>query len=178
MLTRNEEQRLPRALASLPAGSPVLVIDAESTDATVALARAHGAHTFVRPWEGFVTARRFALAQVQTPWTFMLDADEALDARLCEGLVRLKPQDDGYLVQRETFLCGRPIRGAGWGGEMLLRLFCTERASLTTRPAAGGDADLHERWQVAGDVGRLEGSLLHDSYPTLRSYGEKLARYT
>jgi glycosyltransferase involved in cell wall biosynthesis len=179
-LTRNEAARLPRALASLPAGARVLVVDAESSDATVALARAWGAQVDVRPWNGFVAARRYALERVDTPWTFMLDADEALDAELRGALTALDPPSDidGYAVGRSTYLCGRPIGGAGWGDERLLRLFRTGGATLEAAPAAGGTADLHERWSVAGAVGALPGRLLHDSYPTLRAYREKFARYT
>src|SRR5204862_5218706 len=60
VLTKNEERRLPIALASIPRGSPALVLDAESSDGTVTAARAAGATVIVLPWEGFVAARRFA----------------------------------------------------------------------------------------------------------------------
>lgn len=83
---------MPRALASVPIGSPLLVIDAESQDATVEIARAHGATVVVRPWAGFVTTRSFALTHVATPWTFMLDADESLDFELAAVLRALEPQ--------------------------------------------------------------------------------------
>lgn len=134
----------------------------------------------VLPWEGFVTARRFALAQVRTPWTFMLDADEALDERLRASLLAAQPgaATDGLETGRVTYVCGRPMRAGGWGGESLLRLFRTDRARLEAQPAAGGKAALHERWRVEGAVERLEGTLLHDSYPTLASYWEKFDRYT
>jgi glycosyltransferase involved in cell wall biosynthesis len=171
---------LPIALASVPPGSPTLVLDAESVDGTVAAARGAGATTIVLPWEGFVAARRFALAQVRTPWTFMLDADEALDERLRAAVLEASPDDatEGFTIVRATFLCGRPIRGGGWGGESLLRLFRSDRACLEAQPAAGGKAELHERWSVDGNVARLDGTLLHDSYPTLASYWEKFNRYT
>ncbi len=173
-------RNLPRAFSSLPAGARLLVVDAESSDGTVALARERGAEVVVRPWEGFVSARRFALSRVATPWTFMLDADESLDAALSAALLRATPGErvDGYVVRRSTSFCGRPIAGAGWGGEELLRLFRTDRATLVARPAAGGRSDLHESWEVPGELATLEGVLFHDSYPTLASYREKYARYT
>jgi glycosyltransferase involved in cell wall biosynthesis len=158
----------------------MLVLDAESVDGTVRAARAAGARVIVLPWEGFVAARRFALTQVRTPWTFMLDADEALDEPLRAAVLAALPDatTEGFTTARTTYLCGRPIRGAGWGGESLLRLFRTDRARLEAFPAAGGKAELHERWRVDGNVGRLDGALSHDSYPTLASYWEKFNRYT
>ncbi|MGB8204874.1 MAG: glycosyltransferase family 2 protein [Candidatus Baltobacteraceae bacterium] len=179
-MTRNEARNLSRALESLPPAAPLLVVDAESSDGTVALAQERGAEIVVRPWEGFVSARRFALGRVRTPWTFMLDADESLDPGLREALLRAAPGErvDGYQVRRSTWFCGRPIAGAGWGEETLLRLFRTGSATLEARPVAGGRSDLHEAWKVPGEVETLEGVLFHHSYPTLASYREKFGRYT
>jgi glycosyltransferase involved in cell wall biosynthesis len=158
----------------------LLVIDAESTDATVEIARAAGADVLVRPWTGFVSTRRFALERVRTPWTFMLDADEALDPSLRAALLAAEPAlgTDAFAVKRATFFCGRPMRYGAWGGDAPVRLFRTARATLVAEPAAGGEAELHERWCVPGRVERLPGELLHYSYPTLASYREKFARYT
>ena len=119
LLTKDEVPNLPRALDALPAGARVLIVDAESSDGTVLLARARGAEVIVRPWDGFVSARRFAQAAVQTPWTFMLDADEVLDRELSEALRTLAPPDgvDGYTVQRVNNFCGRPIHYGAWGDE-------------------------------------------------------------
>ncbi len=180
VLTKNEAQNLPRALDAVPLGSPVLVLDAESSDETVPLARERGARAIVRPWEGFIATRRFALSQVATRWTFMLDADEAPDAALRAALVAAAPADSthGYLVRRRTLFCGRVITGSGWGDEVLLRLFRTSEAELIANPAAGGEAEVHEFWRVPGTVERLAGSLLHDSYPTLKAYRRKFGRYT
>ncbi len=180
VLTKDEERNLPRALAGLPPGVSLLVIDAESSDATVELARARGAEVIVRPWAGFVATRRFALGCVRTPWTFMLDADEALDADLAAALPGLDPPGatDAYAVKRTTYFCGRPIRHGAWGGDAPVRFFRTARAELVAAPAGGGDAELHESWRVPGGVGRLGGVLLHYSYPTLGSYRAKFARYT
>jgi glycosyltransferase involved in cell wall biosynthesis len=169
-----------RALESVPADSKTLVVDAESTDATASLARARGARVVVWPWAGFVATRRYALALVDTGWTFMLDADESLEGTLRDELVSLVPADDvdAYAIPRTTFFCGRPIRHGTWGADAPVRLFRTARATLVAQPAAGGTADLHERWTVPGRVGRASGTLAHESYPTLASYRAKFARYT
>jgi len=164
----------------VPAGAPLVVVDAESHDETVAIARAHGADVVVRPWAGFVSTRAFALARVRTPWTFMLDADESLDAALATSLHAADPatEIDAYRIARATYFCGRAMHHGAWGGEAPVRLFRTERAHLVAEPAAGGDAELHERWIVPGSVGRLPGTLHHHSYPTVAAYRDKFSRYT
>jgi glycosyltransferase involved in cell wall biosynthesis len=181
VLAKNEAARLPRALAAVVSVARLYVVDAESTDATVALARAHGAEVVVRPWEGYVATRRRALREVTTPWTWMLDADEYADAELVAAVAALDPADtahDAYAVVRDTMLAGRVVRACGWSGERLVRIVRTERATLVARPAAGGTADLHEHWVVPGAVGTLPGRLVHESYPTYASYFAKFARFT
>ncbi|MBV9647622.1 MAG: hypothetical protein JO043_09175 [Candidatus Eremiobacteraeota bacterium] len=110
----------------------------------------------------------------------MLDADERIDAGLREAIGRI-PGDsavDGYRVRRVTYFCGKAIRGAGWGEERLLRLFRTGTADVESRPAGGGDAELHERWIVSGLIRDLPGKLDHHSYPTVSAYRKKFAQYT
>lgn len=175
-MTRNEERNLPRLFDALPAGMQTFVLDHESSDATVAIAQARGARVAVRPFEGFVSARRLALAHVRTPWTLMIDADERPDGVLREAIVAASPDADGYVVSRTTYYCGKPLRM--WSGERLLRLFRTDRARLEAAPAAGGAAQLHERWICRGRVLTLEGTLEHYSYPDAASYRAKYEAYT
>ncbi|MDE2481333.1 MAG: glycosyltransferase family 2 protein [bacterium] len=176
VLTRDEERNLPRAITSLPHGCEILVLDAGSTDRTVEFARGAGARVIERAWTDFVDARRFALAQVTTPWTLVLDADEALDDRLRDAISALDPDRGGYIVRRTTYYRGKPMRM--WSGEPLLRLVRTGSARVEARPASGGDAALHERLVGDGETGELPGTLLHFSYPDATAYRSKFARYT
>ncbi|MHB8147293.1 MAG: glycosyltransferase family 2 protein [Vulcanimicrobiaceae bacterium] len=176
ILTRDEERHLPRALTSLPRGMPVLVLDAQSKDRTVEYASSAGAEVLLREWTDFVDARTYALTAVRTTWTFVLDADEALDERLREAIAQAPDDVDGYIVRRTTYFCGKPLRM--WRNEPLLRLVRTGRARVVARPATGGDAALHERLICEGRIGELDGTLLHYSYPTVESYRSKFARYT
>jgi Glycosyl transferase family 2 len=154
----------------------VFVLDACSRDHTLQFARAAGARVVQREWTDFIDARHFALAQVETPWTLMIDADESLDDRLRDAIVAASDELDGYEVERVTYFCGKPMRV--WSHEPLLRLFRAGRARLEAHPAGGGGAALHERWRSDGRVGRLPGTLLHFSYPDIASYRAKYDRYT
>ncbi len=106
----------------------------------------------------------------------MIDADEALDPQLRNAILAAPEDFDGYSVSRTTFYCGRPLRM--WRGEVLLRLFKTERVRLESAPAAGGEAHLHERWVSGGPTAILHGTLLHYSYPTADAYRAKYEAYT
>jgi (heptosyl)LPS beta-1,4-glucosyltransferase len=169
ILTRDEERDLPRAISSLPHGVSILVLDALSTDHTVAYAIAAGARVIERRWTDFVDARRYGLAQITTPWVLMLDADEELDDRLRAAILAAPDDGDGYVVRRTTYFHGKPMRM--WSNEPLLRLARTGAARIDDRA-------LHERLDCEGKVSELHGALLHYSYPDARSYREKFARYT
>ncbi|HVA37103.1 MAG TPA: glycosyltransferase family 2 protein [Candidatus Dormibacteraeota bacterium] len=179
VLTKDEAANVEGCLASLPPGVGALVVDAESRDATREIAERAGARVVVRPWTGFVDARRAALTMAWTPWVLFVDADERLD-RTLRTSVLAAPEGAfaAYEVLRTTEFCGRPMRGAGWWQEPLVRLVRRDAARLEARPAAGGAAQLHERWVAQGPVGRLTGTLEHRSYPTLADYRRKFARYT
>lgn len=151
------------------------VLDAKSRDETVQRAKACGAQVLTRPWTDFVDARRFALAQIETPWAFVLDADEELDELLRSSLLACDGTAAGYNVLRTTYYCGKPMRL--WSNEALLRLVRRDMVSIETRPTAGSAA-LHEHFVVSGETGSLQGTLLHYSYPTRSSYWRKFRRYT
>jgi len=155
VLTRDEESRVSRALGSLPHGVAILVVDAQSCDRTRELAELYGARVIDRAWNGFVDARRFALAQVTTPWAFALDADEVLDEELGEAILACAGTADGYTVSRNTYFCGKPLRM--WSGERLLRLFRVAKTRVEAKPASGGTAELHERYETVTSYWDAEG---------------------
>ncbi len=121
-------------------------------------------------------ARRFALAQITTPWTLAIDADEALDDRLRAAVVAADERVNGYSFSRDTYFCGKSLRM--WHGESLVRLFRTDAARVEAHPAAGGDAPLHEKYACNEPVGELPGTLMHFSYPDVAAYRAKFSAYT
>jgi len=179
VLTRNEAANIEACLASTPARSPKLVYDAESRDETVSLARAAGAAIAVAPWEGYLRARNAAARLVQTPWTFMLDADERLSRELAAELLTLQtaPGVAAFSIPRRNWFCGKWIRGCGWWPDRLVRLFKTGCAELQGH-AAASSAALHERWRPLGECTQLESPLDHFSYRSIASYRRKFQLYT
>lgn len=106
----------------------------------------------------------------------MIDADERPDAALRDAIALASQDVDGYTVSRTTYYSGKALRM--WSNERLLRLFRVDRVRLQAAPAAGGDAQLHERWICEGAVRALDGVLEHFSYPDAQSYRAKYEYYT
>lgn len=81
MMVKNEEKRLPAALASVKDWvDEIIVVDTGSTDRTVEIAESFGAKIYHHPWEyDFAKHRNQTLQYATGDWLFVLDADEELD---------------------------------------------------------------------------------------------------
>lgn len=91
LITRNEEDTLARALASVQdIASETVVVDTGSTDGTVEIAKRYGATIGHFAWcDDFAAARNAALDLCTGDWVLSLDADEELDAKTGHNLRRL-----------------------------------------------------------------------------------------
>lgn len=96
ILTKNEQQDLPGCLASVQWSDDVHVLDSHSTDDTVALAQAAGAHTTLRAFDGYASQRNFGLKlPFKNQWVLIVDADERIPAALVaemQALVASAPE--------------------------------------------------------------------------------------
>jgi glycosyltransferase involved in cell wall biosynthesis len=92
VLTKNEEENLPKMVKSISWCGDLHVVDSESTDNTVAEAKALGAQTYTNVFRGFGDQRNWALANcaIKHNWILFLDADEtsspAFEAALSEAI--------------------------------------------------------------------------------------------
>ena len=120
VLTKNEEKNLPDCLKSLEGfAARVVVVDSGSTDATCAIARAHGAEVLEHPFENYARQFNWGLdnARIATRWTMRLDADERLTPALCrelESLMAEHAEDDvnGIVMAAWMYFMGRRLAHA------------------------------------------------------------------
>ena len=91
MIVRNEEENLPKCLASVDGiFYEIVIIDTGSTDRTKEIAREFGAKVFDFPWiDDFAAARNEALAHATGDFAFWLDADDVVDPLEREKLVAI-----------------------------------------------------------------------------------------
>lgn len=171
----DESANIPECVASLRWAREVIVVENDSSDDTVALARSAGATVFSPPFTTIGDARNKAIDKASTPWIFVVDADERCTPELAAEVrdVITKPGSvTAYRVKRRNFFLGREIRHGGWGGrdDHPIRLFRREHRYNASQ--------VHEHVEVAGAVGQLEGALLHYTYTSLDQYFEKFDRYS
>jgi glycosyltransferase involved in cell wall biosynthesis len=110
ILTKNEEQDLPRCLDSVAWCEDVHVFDSFSDDRTVEIARHRGAHVLQRQFDGYASQRNAALnsAPFRFKWILVVDADERIPPSLKEEMlafVKIAPADiSAGRMRRRDFL--------------------------------------------------------------------------
>ena len=174
IITWNEEGRLRPCLESVAWSDEIVVVDAESTDKTVQVAREFTDRIWVRPWPGFAVQKNFALEQAAGEWVLSLDADEQVTPELKQEIqdviARSGPQN-GYAIPRKNFFWGRWVRHGKLYPDYQRRLFRRGTGRFAERA-------VHESVEIQGSVGRLTHPLLHHSYRSLEEFIQRSNRYS
>ena len=90
IIAKNEADRIARTIQSVRSWvDEVVVVDSESSDDTVAVARQEGARVIIQPWLGFGGQKRFAEDQCRNDWLFNVDADEVVTRELQTEITKL-----------------------------------------------------------------------------------------
>ncbi len=181
--TRNEEHNIAECLERVKdwAGE-IIVMDMESTDRTVEIARQYTDRVYNHPLiRDFDQARNVSAQHARYEWILYVDADERVPPALVDRLKDLLPSLDDEvaavsLVYKNYFL-GKWIRHAGrwypgYKAPMLLRKGRFEWL-----------ATAHEGVRVHGRVFHFppddpDCAIEHHSTPTLDEYMRKMAHYS
>jgi glycosyltransferase involved in cell wall biosynthesis len=176
IITLNEEDRLPDALASLEGvADEIVVVDSFSTDRTPEIAGKARAAFYQNRFEDYGQQKNFALQKAGHDWIINLDADERVSPELKRAIIALKekgPPENvaAYAIKRKAFYLGRWIRHSGWYPDRKVRLFRKSGSVWHGR--------IHEGLQVSGAVAPLAGDILHYTYRDIGDQVRRLNRYS
>jgi len=160
----NEEADIAECLESVKWCDEIVVVDSESTDRTVEIARRYTDRVIVRPWPGFVAQKNFALEQATGDWILSVDADErctpGLPDEIKAALAGAADDVGGFSMKRHVWYMGRWINHGGWYPDRKVRLVRRGRARWT-------GTDPHDKLEADGRVEKLKGELVHFTYRDL-----------
>jgi glycosyltransferase involved in cell wall biosynthesis len=173
VITKNEAADISAALASVRWADEIVVVDSESTDATVDLAREVTDRVVVRPWPGYIAQKNYAASVASHDWILSLDADERITPALAQEIQTTvaSPAHRAYRMPRVTWHLGRWIRSTDWYPDDQLRLYDRRSARWTGQY-------VHEAVTVDGSIGRLNGEIEHFAYRDISEHLETIDRYT
>src|SRR5439155_20501331 len=131
IIARNAAAQIGPCLASVGFADEVLVLDSDSTDETIEVARRHGARVETKEWLGFGRQKQHAVSIARHDWVLCLDVDERVTERLAQS-IRSALSSRRYkayrMPRRNRFLGAWLAHGEGYP-DWTLRLFHRASAS-------------------------------------------------
>lgn len=183
---RNEAQNLPRCLEALRNFSEVYVVDSQSTDETVEIARSYGAKVVQFHYPGaWPKKRQWAIdtLPIANDWILLLDADERLSSALVKEIRSAiqNPAVNGYFIKLQTWFLGRPLRHGDvslWKMSLFRRARGRYECRLQDQDVSMGDMEVHEHVVVEGATSNLRNPLIHQNVASLSRYIAKHDEYS
>lgn len=183
---KNEARNLPACLESVRNFGEVVVVDSQSNDATVEIARSFGvdvAQFYYRG--GWPKKRQWALDNLplRHAWVLLLDADESVPPELLAEIRQAlkNPDVNGYHIGLDMFFLGRQLRHCG-ATFYKLSLFKRDAGRFecrtTEQDSSMCDMEVHEHVVVRGPTRKLRCNLLHRNVESLSRYIQKHNEYS
>lgn len=170
--TLDNAATLEACLSSLRFCDEIVLLDSGSTDATLEIARRHGARIAAQAFAGYGPQKQAAIELATGEWILLLDADEHLTDAGRATIERelATPRADGYRLPRQEWLFWRWPH-AGTRANWQLRLFRKARGRMNMVP-------VHAAPEVDGRVLDLDAPFRHYGEPRLADRVDKVNRYS
>lgn len=175
LITYNEEKNIKRFLEDSAYADEIIIIDSNSTDKTVELAKDHPkVKIFKRDFVNFTDQKNFAISQASHEWISFFDADEHIpDDLKCEIINTINnPKYQAYYVSRKFFFKNKRIYYSGMQNDKAIRVFRKSKCIYKSNRL------VHELIECDGEVGKLTHKLDHYTYSSAEEYRKKLTSYS
>jgi glycosyltransferase involved in cell wall biosynthesis len=175
VITKNEEANIADCLESVRWADEIIVVDSQSTDKTIEVAKKYAGKIFIIKWNGFSAAKNYAIEQAKNGWIFSIDADERVTPELAEEIQEIVKNQvsssNAYEVGRKAYFLGKWIRHCGWYPSYVVRLFRSGSGRYNV-------SRVHEKFDASGKIERLKHDLTHLTDNDLHHYFSKYNIYT
>ena len=184
---KNEEANLVACLESVNRADEVFVVDSQSSDRSVEIAKSYGANIVQFYFDGrWPKKKNWSLESLpfRHDWVLIVDCDERIPPELWDeiALAIQNPDSDGYYINRKVFFLGKWIRYGGKYPDWNLRLFKHNKGryeNLNTEEIRNtGDNEVHEHVILEGSVGYLKNDMLHIDFRDIYQWLERHNRYS
>ncbi len=174
IITLNEEHNIKDCIDSLKSVcDEIIVVDSNSTDTTVDIARSLNAKVVVQSYLGDGPQKNVVLDHAAHDWILSIDADERLDDEMLDAIKAVKQKSGhpaAYSFKRKNYIGDRWIKHCGWYPDVCTRLYNRHEAKF--RDVAGHSS------VEAPSVEQLEGNIIHFSYKNYHDLLYKTNRFS
>jgi (heptosyl)LPS beta-1,4-glucosyltransferase len=169
----NEEATLGRCLSSVPFADEIIVVDNESQDSTVEIAKKFTKKIYSQKNILMLnTNKNYGFEKATSDWILNLDADEEIPKELAQEIrtiIQTNPKHAGFWIKRKNIIFGKWITHGLWWPDKQIRLFRKGKGKFPC-------VHIHEYVAVEGTVGELAHAYLHYNYETVHQYLTKIDR--
>lgn len=175
--TFNEEKNIEKTLKNIKGfADEIIIIDGESKDKTVSIARKYTEKIFVVPNNlNLNVNKQIGIEKCKGDWILYLDADETLEDELkkeIKNIIGTKTEFTGFYIPRKAIVFGKWMKHGGHYPDYQLRLFKNGKGKFPI-------TSVHDFLKVKGKLGHLKRSIIHDGhYRSLHQHMIKVNNYT
>lgn len=175
IITRNEEDNIARCLESASFADDIIVLDDNSTDNTVSIAKKFTPSVYSRKMDIEGKHRNYAYGLAKNEWVLSLDADEMiskeLESELRSLLIAGNITHAAFTIPIKTYIGDRWIEHGGWYPAGKVRLFRKDKFKYE-------EASVHPRVFIDGSCGHLTKDIVHYSYNDFHDFFTSLNNQT
>lgn len=179
--TKNSAGIVERALQAVSFADEIVVVDMESEDETVEIARRYTDQVYQHPDHGYVEpVRNYSLEKASGDWVLVIDADEEVSPGLkkaIQGIIEASDQaelPDCYYLPRKNIIFQHWLQASGWWPDYQLRFFRNGYVEWSEK--------IHSVPITRGEVKEFPAqekfALIHHNYQKVEQFIERLNRYT
>src|SRR5215831_9071440 len=95
----NEQDNIAECCESLSWADEIVIVDSNSTDCTLEIARRYTDRIFNHDFRGYKDKHQYSDSQTAGDWIFWIDADERVTPELRASIEALRKQDPATLAE-------------------------------------------------------------------------------
>lgn len=178
IFTKNEEQNIGDCIASVRSiASEVIVIDMQSKDKTVKIAKSLGATIYpVKDYNWVEPVRNFGLDKARYDWVLVLDADERVSSTLAKKLTEIVSENkfDVVKIPFKVIFFNKWIRHTHWWPDYHVRFFRKGFVKWAVK--------IHPDIKISGKILKLPAeekySITHENARDIKIWLKKIDHHT
>lgn len=174
IVAKDEEENFKDLLPALNWADEIIVqVDDRTSDKSFDVATNLGAKVSREKFENFSQFKNLAIAKASCDWILLLDADERVSSKLEDEIRELLIANTSNLAYKfpwKNYIGKTWLRHGGLHPDYHIRLFKKGKARYS--------GEVHEQLKIDGEVGMLEGPVIHYTYKDLGELKEKVDYYS
>ena len=175
--TRNEEINIRQCLQSVEWADEIFIVDSESTDHTVEIAREYTDNVVTFRWNGkWPKKKNWSLEKLPLSheWVLFLDADEQVTSGLAEEVRQVisnGTEFSGFLVKYDFYFLGKLLKyGLSLWKCVLFKHKLGRFEKIDVPEVTGYDVEVDEHPVIKGKVGKLRNKMIHNDFKDLHHF--------